>query len=368
MDTSNFPWYAVILANGHGRDVLCGVPSQTMDAEPTAADAEAPSRPPHSRTRQLLLTAAKLAVSVGLLAVLFSRTDLGSLWRSVSHASLPWVLAALGLYAVQMLVSAWRWGLLLSAQHIDVPQRRLLSSYLVAAFFNNFLPSNIGGDVIRIRDTARPAQSRTLAATVVLIDRGIGLMGLVLVAAVGATAAAAADGARAVPVLPSWLWAGFLLATLVSAPALIAPAGVGRLLQPLTVFHPEWVGGRIIRITDALAKFRERPSSLLHAFAGAVVVQALLVLFYAAVARSFDIPIALSHVAVIVPVSFVVQMLPVSVNGFGVREATFSFYFSRLGLPLASAMALSLGSTALVMFFSLSGAAVYVARRHPHRH
>jgi hypothetical protein len=47
-----------------------------------------------------------------------------------------------------------------------------------------------------------------------------------------------------------------------------------------------------------------------------------------------------------------------------VREATFSFYFSRLGLPLESAMALSLGSTALIMLFSLSGAAVYVTRRH----
>jgi glycosyltransferase 2 family protein len=146
----------------------------------------------------------------------------------------------------------------------------------------------------------------------------------------------------------------------------IAPDGVGRLLQPLTVFHPEWVGDRIARVTEALGRFRERPASLLNAFAGAVTVQAILVLFYAAVARSLNIPISIWHVAVIVPVSFVVQMVPVSVNGFGVREATFSFYFSRLGLPMESAMALSLGSTALVMLFSLSGAVVYVGRRHPH--
>jgi glycosyltransferase 2 family protein len=323
--------------------------------------------PPHSRARQLLITALKLVVSLSLLGVLFARTDLGDLWQNVRNASLPWVLAALGLYLVQMLVATWRWRVLLVPQGVTVGHRRLLSSYLVATFFNNFLPSNIGGDVIRIRDTASPAQSRTLAATVVLIDRGIGLMGLVLVAAMGATAAADAGGARTVPVLPSWLWAGFLLATIVSAPAVIAPAGVGRLLQPLTVFHPEWVGGRITRITDALARFRERPASLFNAFGGAVVVQVFLVLFYAAVARSLNIPVSIWHLAVIVPVSFVVQMVPVSVNGFGVREATFSFYFSRLGLPLASAMALSLGSTALVMLFSLSGAAVYVARRHPHK-
>jgi uncharacterized protein (TIRG00374 family) len=338
-----------------------------MDSETTAADVETGLDPSGSRTRQSLLTALKLLVSLGLLVVLFARTDLTSLWRSVRTASLPWALAALGLYAVQMLVGAWRWGVLLDAQQVQVTKRRLLSSYLVAAFFNNFLPSNIGGDVIRIRDTSQPARSRTLAATVVLIDRGIGLLGLVLVAAVGATAAVGAGSARAVPVLPSWLWTGFVLATLFSAPAVMAPNGVGRLLQPLTVFHPEWVSGQIARITGMLARFRERPSSLLHAFGGAVTVQALLVIFYAAVARSLNIPISLAHLAVIVPISFVVQMLPVSVNGFGVREATFSLYFSRIGLPLESAMALSLGATALVMFFSLSGAAVYVGRRHPHR-
>jgi uncharacterized membrane protein YbhN (UPF0104 family) len=283
----------------------------------------------------------------------------------VKGASLPWVLAALGLYLLQMVVSAWRWNVLLVPQGFDIGFRRLLSSYLVATFFNNFLPSNIGGDVVRIRDTAGPAKSKTLAATVVLIDRGIGLMGLVLVAAVGATLSGSAGAA---PAAPAWLWAGFGLATLVSAPAVIAPAGVGKILQPLTVFHPEWVGDRILRVTEVLGRFRERPSSLFNAFGGAVVVQALLVLFYAAAATSLDIPIAISHLAVIVPISFVMQMVPVSVNGFGVREATFSFYFKALGLPIEAAMALSLGSTALIMLFSLSGAAVWFVRTHPRKH
>jgi hypothetical protein len=57
-------------------------------------------------------------------------------------------------------------------------------------------------------------------------------------------------------------------------------------------------------------------------------------------------------------------MLPVSVNGFGVREATFSLYFARIGLPIQSAILLSLMATALIMIFSLSGAAVYISRGH----
>ena len=316
------------------------------------------------RSRRLLVGAFKLIVSVGLMALLLSWTDLHGIWTPVRGASLPWLGAALALYAAQVVVASWRWGLLCDAQDIRIPGRTLLASYLVATFFNNFLPSNIGGDVIRIRDTAGPAGSKTLATTVVLMDRAIGLMALVLVAAVGASAAAGASTAAELPVWPAWLWAGFLLGAILGAPAVLAPAGVGRLLQPLTVFHPEWVGDRIVRITETLGRFRERPSSLAGGFLGALVVQAVLVLFYAAVARGFHIPVSLWHMAVMVPISFIVQMLPVSVNGFGVREATFSFYFSRLGLPIESAIALSLGATALIMLFSLSGAVCYVGGHH----
>jgi hypothetical protein len=58
-----------------------------------------------------------------------------------------------------------------------------------------------------------------------------------------------------------------------------------------------------------------------------------------------------------------VQMLPLSVNGFGVREATFGFYFSRLGLPLESALLVSFMGAVLIMLFSLSGAVVYIGRK-----
>ena len=94
----------------------------------------------------------------------------------------------------------------------------------------------------------------------------------------------------------------------------------------------------------------------------AVVVQAILVSFYVAAARSMHIPIGFAELAVIVPVSFIVQMVPVSLNGFGVREATFSLYFTRLGLPMQSGVLVSLGATVVMMIFSLSGAAVYLVQ------
>jgi glycosyltransferase 2 family protein len=317
-----------------------------------------------SSSRRYAVTALKLLVSIALLALLFRQVDVGRLWASARRASIPWLLAAIGVYFTTVLAATWRWLLLLEAQGVHVPARRLLGSYLVATFFGNFLPSNIGGDVIRIRDTAKPAGSKTLATTVVLTDRVIGVIGLALVAALGASIGAGMVGHAPSPIWPSWLWAGFVLAAAVSAPAVLAPAGVSRLLKPLMVIHPEWVGSRIETLTSVLQRFRHRPLSLAGCFSGAVYVQGALVVYYLLVVYALGINVQLVDLAVIVPLSFVVQMLPVSVNGFGVREATFSLYFSRLGVPIESSVLMSLVAAAVIMVFSLTGAAVYVARGH----
>jgi len=196
-----------------------------------------------------------------------------------------------------------------------------------------------------------------------LMDRGLGLMALIFVAAVGASAAGTVHPA-ALPIWPAWLWAGFVAGAAASAPAVFAPAEFSRLLQPLTVFHPEWVGNRIERLTEVLMRFRDQPGALARCFATAVFVQGTMVVFYFSVAHALHLNVSLSDIAVIVPLSFVVQMLPVSFGGFGVREATFSIYFSRIGQPIESAIAMSLIAQALIMLVSLSGAAVYVSRTH----
>lgn len=318
-----------------------------------------------SSARRYTFLALKISISIVLLVLLFRQIDVSSLWTKARNASPVWLAAALGIYGITLLASTWRWHLLLDAQKVQVRRRSLLGSFMVANFFNNFLPSNIGGDVIRISDTAKYAQSTTRAAAVVLMDRGLGLMALVLVAAVGASLAGAVHPA-AIPIWPMWLWIGLLVGAAASAPAVFAPAGFGRLLRPLTVFHPEWVGDRIEKLTEVLSRFRAQPAALAYCFVWAIFVQGMMVIFYFAVAYALHLGVSLSDLAVIVPISFVVQMLPVSVNGFGVREATFSFYFTRIGQPIESALLVSLVPQALIMLFSLTGAAVYMRRAHYH--
>ena len=154
-----------------------------------------------------------------------------------------------------------------------------------------------------------------------------------------------------------------MLAAIASAPAVLAPSGFARLLQPLTVFHPEWVGGRIDMITAVLGRFRQRPAVLAGCFGGAVFVQATIVVFYFVVAYALGLNVSLWDLTVVVPLSLVIQMLPVSISGFGVREATFSFYFTRIGQSREAALLVSLVGQTLIMLFSLSGAAVFISRQ-----
>src|SRR5258706_483268 len=177
---------------------------------------------PTSSMRRYGVLVLKLAVSIALLALLFSWVDISALWQTARRASLAWLAVALGLYTINMIATSWRWYLLLEAQKVRIGKRSLFGSLLVAAFFNNFLPSNIGGDVIRISDTAKRAGSKTLATTIVLVDRGLGLMALVFVAAIGATVAVATHHGT-MPIWPAWLWAGFLLGVAGARPAAFAP-------------------------------------------------------------------------------------------------------------------------------------------------
>lgn len=324
------------------------------------SDSSPPTRPHYTRTA--LIWILKIVVSGGLLYVLVSRVPEPSrIWSLMRSASIPWLLVALALYLVMILVSAWRWTSLLGAQHVQVPFSTLVQSYLVATFFNNFLPSNIGGDVVRIRDTAPFAGSKTLATTIVLVDRGIGLLGLIFVAAVGATVTA--RGSEKIgPIGPSVLWALLAGALIVAISAMLFPHGVAALLRPLRLIHQEWVEVRIERLTTALAKFRDATGALANGFIASVLVQAILVGFYASIAQALHVNAPVEHIAVVVPLSFIVQMLPVSVGGLGVREATFSYYFTRFGETLETALALSLVGGALTMLFSVSGAVASLMR------
>ncbi len=312
------------------------------------------------RTPPLLKAFVRLGVSAALLYFVLRSIDLPAFWERVKSMNPAWILLALAAYAFTQSIAVWRWNRLLRAQHIEVERRRLTESIWVSMFFNNFLPSNIGGDVVRIADTAPAAGSKTLAMTVILVDRVLGLTALVIIAASGALVASLlgvhVPGAR-------WLWMASALGAAAAISVIAMPQLVGHALMPVRALNKPWLTERAQRLEDAVMRFRNAPTALAGAFAGAMVVQITLVAFYLLTAEGLSVPLPIFLGAVLIPVSLVVQMAPVSINGFGVREAVFAFFFRRFGLPTDAAVALSLVSTGMVMGLSLVGGFFFLRRR-----
>jgi hypothetical protein len=312
--------------------------------------------------RRGVLVVLKVGVSLALLAYLLSTTDLAALTRRVRSGDPLLLAGALALYTLTLAVATWRWRLLLRALGYQATMGHLSASYLVATFFNNFLPSNVGGDVIRVRDSSRLTGSTTASLAVVAIDRILGL-GALYVLAVGAYVFGGRTVRGLAGALPALVALGVVFG--VMAYVYVTPGVARRLMAVSRLDALPWIRERFEVAQGAVHVYREQVAVLWTAFAASVAIQALVVCYYYEVARSLRIALPLAACFLVVPLCTLVQTVPISFNGWGIRESVFILYFRQLGLSRDSALAFSLAGAGLIVIVSLSGAVVWSSRATP---
>ena len=298
-------------------------------------------------------------MSLALLAYLFSITDLHALRERVRTADTFLLVLAMALYGLIIAISIWRWKLLLHTQGYRATMGHLSASYLVATFFNNFLPGSIGGDVIRVRDSSRLTGSTTTSVAVVIIDRILGF-GALYVLAVAAYLAAGSSVRGLAGALPALVVLGVVFGLL--AYVFFRPGTARRAVAAVGMSRLPWAQSKFEVVQSAVNVYREEVGAVWTAFLGSVALQALVVYYYYNIARALRIPLPLSACFLMVPLCTLVQALPISFNGWGVRESVFIVYFAQVGLPRESAMAFSLVGAGLMVLLSLSGAVVWTSR------
>mgnify|MGYP001089498275 CR=1 FL=1 len=124
----------------------------------------------------------------------------------------------------------------------------------------------------------------------------------------------------------------------------------------------DWAREQFEVVQGAVHAYRARVGTIWLAGAASLVIQALAVLYYLAIAHALGIPLPASAAFLMVPLCTLLQAVPVSFNGWGLREGLFTLYFSQVGLPRSSALAFSLVGAGLMVLLSLSGAFVWMAR------
>jgi uncharacterized protein (TIRG00374 family) len=320
-----------------------------------------------------LINALKLVISLGLMVYLFYRflsdpQDRDVLLATLATANYGYLLLALALFMLAVVTNAVKWFILLRAQGIPVPLRALTNYTFVGFFFNNFLPANVGGDVMRGFGLARYTARSAEAAVSVIVDRIIGLMAFMFTAMIAALLAVNI-------VLPGSSGAGGLAENLaqveiVAVLGLVVIAGaflimlshrlrlqLGRvfafkLLSPLAPLYQ--------RISDAFGAYRYQYGALLAAFAVGVVTVLLTGLVDLAIVAGLHGEIAPIYIFLLNPIIAVALIAPISIGGLGTGSVLYVYFYGLVGVPATLAFALSLIKQAVVYLGSLPGGVLWL--------
>lgn len=298
-----------------------------------------------------LMTVLRVAVSAALIVWILRKAPLGEVLEAFRSADFRFVLLALALSPLGYWSSVSRWRLLIRSQGGEAPFGFLVRSFLVGVFFNNLLPSTIGGDAVRAYDTARTGVGRAAAVAIVVVDRFIGLLALMLFAGVGLLLSGHLTDR--VPALYGWVAGGTavmgLIAALLFLPSRRAPDLLARL------------GPRFKKVSDAIFAFQGKGAVLAKAFGYSLVLQTLVVLNGWLLAKALHVPIPLPYFFLIVPLAVFVMMIPVSINAIGVRESIWAFFFAAFGVASAKGVAVAWLDYGLVLLQALVGGAIYAS-------
>jgi uncharacterized membrane protein YbhN (UPF0104 family) len=293
--------------------------------------------------------------SVVLLAVIAWRLDWGDVAAALGRVRTGYVLAAVLLFAGLQVASSLRWRLLAVAQGFDGTAVRYVGYYFIGSFFNLALPSSVGGDVVRVwylagQEGAGPATGRRLAALVsVLADRVNGVVVLVLMACVSAVVCP-------VPLAPWILWtvAGIGAATVLA----LAAVPVLRLISSPKLTH-------LRRLADSGWSYCRHPGVLMTATLSSVVVQVGNAALGYLIGEALGLPVPALYYGLIVPLVALLALLPISLNGMGLREAGYVVLFAPLGIEAGDAVTFSLLMFAVSAVVSLGGVGFYLLGQYP---
>ncbi|MFD2740001.1 lysylphosphatidylglycerol synthase transmembrane domain-containing protein [Sulfitobacter aestuarii] len=313
-------------------------------------------------SRNWWLFAIKLLASAGLIAWILLGANLSEVGAALRDVDLRWIGLAMLLQCFGAAIISRRWQGLLAVQDVRPPWLYLFRSTIVSSFFRQFLPSIIGGDVIRSHDAWRAGASLSLALMSLLLDRLLGLLALALLALLAMLSVS--EVTERLPALQLWLICAFAglaaILSLVVLPRRRTGGGAAR----LPGFLPDKLRRKLGDIGKAMTIYRGKSAALWRGLALSLLLQVNVVTFYWALSQALGLPLSYGSFFAIAPIAIFVMMIPISINGIGVREAIFLFLLAQWGIGSAEALALAWLEYGTFLAFGLLGGIVYALRRY----
>jgi uncharacterized membrane protein YbhN (UPF0104 family) len=301
--------------------------------------------------RQILLSTIKILVSAALLYFALRKANFADLASRINIASLGWIGLAIAVAFLQIFVGVLRWREVSAECGAPLGTMQAMRFNMIGAFFNQTLPSSIGGDAVRLWLVARGGAGWRAATYSIFVDRAIGLIALAIV------------------IVASLPWSYSLIGDphgrsallVVDLAALVGGVGflvLGRLPWP---WLRRWWGTHHLHACSVIANrviFSRAHGPKIAVLS--LVVHVLAVVIAWCVVQSIAAPVLFGQVFQLIPPVMLITMLPISIAGWGVREATMGLAFGYAGLMANEGINVSLLFGAVTFIVGAFGGLVWI--------
>ncbi len=307
-----------------------------------------------------VLTFIKIAVTALLLYFIFQKIDFENFGATLRNARMEILVLAFLLMWLGHYICIFRWRLLMRPLMPVRSLKDLFGIYCIGLFFNLAFPTMIGGDVVKIYYIGRHSNSYSQSFASTFLDRDTGMLAMLIIACVAIVLYPVSVPGIPVSII---IWGAFAL-FITGNMCLFAPrchSILNRLLKRLKMTRIE---RKADRVANAFHIIGERKFVLLGSMLISFVNQFLFISAIWTMAFGMRLEIPFSYFLVFVPVINLISMIPISLNGMGLREYAFMSLFGGIGMEPASCFALGLVTSIMIVLSSLPGGIIYIFYRN----
>lgn len=295
----------------------------------------------------------KIAISLCLIAFLISRADWHLIIDKLKAVNSLLIGFIVFMAMVSVALSSLKWKILLSINGIHMEFLRLVRYYFISMFFNNFLPTRIGGDVYRVYKTYNNPKSKTGAIVAVVTERLTGVFAITLMGTIAGLISYAHDNQEVSGITA--LIGAICVLTSIIAVLLIYYGKLGAYLQ-----SKKMVPEKVKLAINNLREYTQKPFHTVMAFVVSFVFHIAMVVKFAVLFYGISEECGVIAIAVVLLVSNVISMIPLSLNGIGLLEGSFIVAIQTFGVSYDSALTVMLINRSVIMLVSLVGAIFYL--------
>ncbi|UCE43059.1 MAG: flippase-like domain-containing protein [Candidatus Aminicenantes bacterium] len=313
------------------------------------------------KRKDLRILALKLIFSFSILAFLLIReVRIQDIPQALKEIDIFWLVLSFSLHSLGLLISAYRWQILIRAQGDLVPLGFLAKSYLVGNFFNLFLPTRFGGDVVRIWDGSRYSHSLLKSSAIVIVERFTGVIVLLTFAFV--VSLSRLDMAKNLPII----WISLLI-------GLVGLLTAFLFFTPIATYFLEkipekgiWLKlkSKTLEFRRVVLVYKDKKRAFFLALFWAFLLQVNVILHYYLAGKAFHLEIPLLDYFIFIPIILLILTIPVTISGLGLREMLFIQIFSTYSIAEHVSFSFSvIVDFSFTLIIGIIGGIIFITRK-----